>query len=274
MQLQKLRHQRDVISLEAVSGEAALGQAIGRLPTFFQEAKAFFGNNIAEPVVDFFARKDLMWVANKTAKHQYSELRPHEVTVPQGMCCDYVTYLRALKSAAQAAATITSNTLVPYNAWLGQKLGNPAALASLTDSLDIKGFKPAEVDVLIKDLNACFATDGRKEVHVTYGQAIRRNTDWVEVANLVTEIEALFAKKDHDELVKQMNSAKMLTDLLIKRLEEDPKTYKASPVTISAIAATTYQIGAHLEFYALVRHRVSETSQALQATKEALTPRL
>lgn len=272
--LHELRRQRDIISLEAVSGEGALGTAASRLPSFFTSAKSFFSKHLGEPITDFFAKKDLTFFARKIQKTPYADLRPIQVSVPAGLKVDYLTYITTLLNSTTAIRSLKFDILVPYAAWLSNKLGNPSSLASNSNTLNIQGYKPHDIEELEKLINDCFvAPQAVQTATMAYGTALKRNTDWTLIAEQMALLEQEFDEKGHKEIVKFVDHTSELLHKLIARIEEDKKKeeYKLSPTTMKAMSETTYAIACEIEFYGLLRHRVKELNVSLKAAAAKVT---
>ena len=60
--LNQLRHARDLISMEAVSGGTAEDKAAEKLPTFLDKASQFLTKTVFQTLGDFFSIKKLGWL--------------------------------------------------------------------------------------------------------------------------------------------------------------------------------------------------------------------
>lgn len=259
--LHELRRASDVISLEAQQGD--LSKATGRLPDFFTGLKTAFNEYLAKPLSTFFSRHDINWFSREVQKAQYVGLREVEVVTPPGLKVDFLTYAEKLIAGTKAMLTLKQDVLVPFNSWLGAKLGNPSALNALTGNLNIAGLKPHDVEKLHADILACFQDHGKLEVLSTYGNVIKRNGDWNALSKHVADLLNAFSDAHHKEIVALVNQATNLMDQLQRRIEEEPETYKLSPTTLQGLANTAYILGQQVEFYGLLRHRVDEFGHAL-----------
>lgn len=268
--LDDLKYQRDVITLESSSGAAALEHAVGRLPDFFTNVRTAFSKYLAQPVTMLFQKRDVTSVAERTKNKVYSELRGQEAFVPPGLKVDYLTYAQTLSEGAKQMRLIRQEVLVPFAGWLGTKLGNPASLAALTVNLDVSGLHLHAVEKLEKKIQICFNTVGRQEAVTTYGQVVKRNADWALLAKELDYLTTSFNDAQHKEIIDLVNRCTNQIDMLMQRMQEDPQQYKISPPAVAALANLSYQIACELEFYGLLRNRISELCHAVNSTAQKI----
>jgi hypothetical protein len=264
--LDQLRYKRDVITLESNSGAAALESAVNRLPDFFSTVRSAYAEYLAKPLTSLLVKRDIKWISDKVVKKPYTDLRSLECFTPPGLKVDYLTYGHALNDGAKAMNKLKGDVLMPFNAWLGVKLGNPQSLTSLTTNLGIKDYEPHNTDKLEKAIQACFHTTGRHEVTASYGDVVKRNADWAELGKVCDQLETTFNDTTHQEILDLVNRTTAQMDRLMQRMAEEPENYKISPATLQALATVSYDIGRELEFYGLLRQRISEFSKAVRDT--------
>lgn len=274
MSLDQLRRQRDIISLEADSGGAAMAQAASRLPAFFTSVREAISKQLNNMGDLLFGKTDLKRFALRMQRVPYASLRNEPAVVPPGLHTDLLTYGRHLTAACASVQDIDKDSLAPYAAWLQSKLGNPSSLASLTNALDIRGYKPLGIKSLQDTLNDCFLPDNVKQPHeVPYGQAIRRQNDWSAIADVVSQLEHCCTEKSHRQVVQRLDDIDELVQKLLTRIKEDPEQYKLSSKTLTTLSNVSYSIATEVEFYALLRHHVREYVTAVQETQKRFADR-
>jgi hypothetical protein len=269
--LDELRRQSDTISLEAAAGADSLNTAKEKLAGFFSDVKGFLSKHLLEPVKNLFADNGIGPFAKRMQKTTYAEIRPIAVVVPAGLSSDLVTYAQALVKSAEATKDLVNDVVGPFQSWVRSKLGNPSSLASLTSSLNISGLRPHKVEELEKLLQSCFhGGNGTQPVNVPYGQAIKRNQDWYALNDAISRISAAYNDKTHGEIVRQVQDLMEDINTLMTRLKEDPATYAVSGITVQLLSQTTHMVAREVEFYGLLRHRITEFQTSVQATREKL----
>lgn len=267
--LDQLKLASEEISLEAISGGASVAQALSRLPLYLDNAKQFYVKNIGEPVKTLFAKKDLVWFAQKVQPVSYVDLREVEVFVPAGLKTDLLSYSDVLLEAASYTNTFRLEVLDPFTKWLAGKLAEPSSLNSLRPALEIEGFEKRDLDKITKKLTACFDEKAANGV-APYGKAVKRNADWTKIVANAVELQARFLKDDHMLVLQQMNKTTDLLDTLLNRIQQEPETYQVSGPVVSSIAKVAYAVAKEIEFYGIVRFRTEEFSHALNETQSKL----
>lgn len=268
--LDDLKYQRDVITLESSSGAVALEHAVGRLPDFFLNVRATFSKYLSQPATMLFQKRDITTVAERTKNKAYTELRGQEAFVPPGLKVDYLSYAQTLSEGAKQMRLIRQEVLLPFASWLGTKLGNPSSLSTLTINLDVSGLHLHSVEKLEKKIQSCFNLQGRQEAMTTYGQVIKRNADWLPLAKEVDYLTTSFNETQNAEIIELVNRCTNQIDTLMQRMQEDPQQYKISPPAVAALVNLCYEIACELEFYGLLRNRISELCHAINTTAQKI----
>ena len=263
-----IRHAGAVISLEARAGLTAI--ATGRLPDFFASVKGTFNTYLAQPLKNMFSARGLSWFAREIAKASYPAMRGTEVYIPAGLKTDYLTYGKVLETATESMASLKHDVLQPFQKWLAQKLGNPSSLNSLTADAKIENYKSHATPKLEKSIQDCFNLHGKQEVVTAYENAVKRNADWAAISAVADKLNAAFSDAAHKEIVDQVNEITGMMDTLMRRIKEDPDTYKLSATSLTLLSNVSLALAQEIEFYGLLRHRMGEYSKAVVDTMEKL----
>lgn len=282
--LQELSHLRDTISKEAFEGTEEISAAEGHLKnlnSLYEQAKSFIAEKVGEPIAELF---DSRYGIRATAKllnapskdpslpSLYAELRSVKVVVPAGMKTDFLTYGEALQTAAKTVEDLHSDVLIPFHKWVQQKLGNPSTLSSKTSTLEFPVIANYNVDALKASIDACFVEENKtQDIHVPYGQAIRRNSDWFDIAKILDTLEDKMGEKSHKAVVQKVGDLLADVDKLLYRLNDMKEgVHKASPETLKTLSEVIFTIAKDVEFYALLRHSIREYEVALNATQQKI----
>lgn len=269
--LQKLRHARDVISLEAVSGGAATDKAAERLPTFLSKASEFLRNNVAGAIGNLFTTKDLGWLSIQMTRKPYSEMRGLKVRAPQGFKGSLAEYGKFLEKAGEALDDIEKDVLQPFGVWISQRISDPASLKALTNTLRIPGLHAPKLAELSKSLERFFPekTDAADPI---YGDVFRRQGDWGDLNNTVKNLQTLHQNGKYEKVQRKVQDLSDLMDVLSKRLAEEKDEFIASSVTTEQLAKVTLEVAELIEYYGVVRHRTEEFIRINHENVELLKP--
>lgn len=255
--LNTLRHARDVISLEAVSGETAADQAAARLPQFLVKASDFLKQNIFNPIGNLFAVKDLAWLAMNAQRRPYSEMRGLDMRAPQGFRGSLAEYGRQLEKAVLELDDLQKDVLDPFGTWISQRISDPDSLKTLTNTLRIPGLEAPKLDALKKALDRFFPDkiDARDPI---YGELFKRQGDWAEINASIKKLNTIYQNGKYEKVGQKVSELSDLMDVLARRLAEEKKDFAISSVTTEQLAKVTYEIASMIEYYGVVRHRVEE----------------
>lgn len=255
--LDQLRHARDVISMEAVSGGTAEDKAAARLPTFLDKASEFLTKTIFQKIGDFFSIKNLGWLAQHAQRKPFSEVRGVQVVAPQGFKGSLVDYGNALIKAVEDTQDFEANVLSPFASWLGQRLADPDSLRSVSNSLKIPGLQHIKVDQLSKSLDAFFPNKTDAEAPV-YGDLFRRQGDWTDLSNQVKKLNAYYTNGKFEKIQAKVPEISQLLTVFAQRAAQYPEEFQFSSVTTEQLGKVTFEIAEQVEFYGVLRHRVEE----------------
>ncbi len=257
--LNTLRHARDVISLEAVSGEVAADKAAARLPQFLIKASDFLKQNIFNPIGTLFAIKDLAWLAMNAQRRPYSEMRGLPMRAPQGFRGSLAEYGKQLEKAVEELDDLQKDVLDPFGVWIAQRISDPASMKSLTNTLRIPGLQAPKLAALKKALDRFFPDkiDTRDPI---YGDLFKRQNDWAEINGSVKKLNTIYQNGKYEKVGQKVAELSDLMDVLAKRLAEDKdgEGFAVSSVTTEQLSKVTYEVAEMIEYYGVVRHRVEE----------------
>lgn len=265
--------QYKTISLEAFSGENALKSAIARLPHFYDNLKGFFNEKLGQPVASLFTKKDLMWFANHAKKLEYAKIRALPVPVPPGLTCDFLHYSKVLETSCRHTAKVKEEVLQPFSKWLSMALASPGNLAAHAPAKFLKAVKVRNLTAEVNKVNACFDAKSLTASQ-PLGNVIRRSNDWPALAAEAVQIQTMFGKEDHRQLVDEVNKCTDLLGQLLTRIQEDPSVYKTSPTTVGLMADVAYAVAKEVEFYGILRYKAVEHQVALEGIVEKIKPLL
>lgn len=255
----------EMISLESESGAAASAFAVKRLPDYFNAVKNFMAKSVTTPFERHFSGSNnrFDWTRGALRHFSYIELQDTLVACPLGFKGDYVNYTKALLEASELASQVFGKCLVPYNAWLEAKLGDPSTFNSLITA-KVEGYQKLEVEKQIDHLHKFFVDNGREFGETAYKNLVRRNNDWAEIADRMRKIEAIFTDEQHKYVMDTTSRLTKNLDTLLHRLETESHNYKLSSPAIKTLAERSYECARAVEYYALVRGKVVEMESALK----------
>lgn len=268
----------DTIALEAMANPGALEATFRKLPQLVSYltstvTEALTGNRLSKAVLGFFAGNSALRFANRIQNAPYAPLRTLEVSVPQGLTTDLLSYGQDLQSAARACSGIEEDMLVPFSHWVGEKLGNPKALASVLHNTEVRGYRRIDTVKLSDALARHMATHGRREGTMPYGKAIKRNQDWYEINAIVESLRATLTDELQERIVDQTNELSTRLELLVANIKA-AESEKPSGQNIAALAELTYQVASAVEFYGTLRYQVETYLEAIRNTIETVEAKL
>lgn len=263
--LHDLRETATSISMEAASGLEAADRAAERIPTFLESAAEYLNRNVFQPLSNAFATRDLNWVANELQRKQYSEMRPIKISAPEKFSGTFVDYGNILLAASEDMDALHDKVLVPLDAWVNGRLGDPNSLKSLTNTLKVPGLTDLHVDALNKRLDKFFpdkSTINGSRAPI-YGEVIVRQADWKTIADIVRKLNTVYANGNYEKVCKKQTELTYSLRLLAKRIGEAPEEYKLSSVTTEQLSKVVIGVAEQIEFYGVLRSRVDEYLRAI-----------
>lgn len=269
--LTELEAQSNVLSLEAMHNELGLESALSQLPQFISKIRGFFADRLGNPLQFNFLGDRRTKFLKSVEKTTYLDFKNVTLYVPQGLTCQYLEHAKVLDDAVSTCLTMEADVLDPLIKWLGERIGNPSSLASVTSALKIDGFSGKDFEKQEKNYHACFVAHGKKESEVPYQKAIARQNDWAKVLAGLESMELRMSIDLHNRLIEKMKRLDDLLETLVRRMKESPNAYRLSPRATSDLAQTVFSAARRLEFYALTKFRLEEYSVAVKDSIEKLS---
>lgn len=265
--LKEIEETGTLIALEAQCGEISMENAFSKLPEFIAQARSFLGEKIGNPLTMAFAGNRPQDFVRAVSKTTYTDFKMVTVYVPQGMNVPYLTLQKTLQDSAAHCLTIEERALDPLIKWLGERLGNPSALTSVTSSFKIPS---NDVEKLEKAYHDCFIVNGQKQSEIPYQKAISRQGDWNDIVAGVEGFEKQLTSDLHKRLMEKMSRLDDLLATLVRRIQETPEAYKFSSTALADLASTVYATARQLEFYGLTTYRAESYNTAVKDTIKKL----
>lgn len=266
--LSALELQQRTIALESNILSNALSAVTTRLPTYVTEINVFIRS-----LFDLSEAPPLQLVGNRKAQAlvkgmAYPTLLTTTVYTPPGLSVPYMELVDVLASSERIASVILKDTLQPFNKWLAVQLSNPDRLVTISGA-HIPGFTDHDIPRVIRTLGDCFkASPAQVETH--FGNAFKRLADFATVAQELNRINDSAAHVTPKMMLAQITELTTNLDLLIKRMSEDPETYRTSSAVVRSLADTALIVARECEFYSVFHYQLKSTLQAFLDTEAHL----
>ena len=264
MSLDSLRHQRDVISLEAVSGETAQLSALAKLPAFLTSAKSAFQNQLdrsVKAVLDFASAFSSL--ASRLSRVDHGTVRAVTVQVPEGLKVDMLSYGQTLHAATANMKLIEQQMLTPFMNWLNRHLSSPGQLRTVGPTLQISHYKALDVSGMKAAIDKCFNTKGQAVSQIPYGQAVRRSGDWKELEKIQNDLNRDMSPGLHKQILNSTAELEVSIDTLVLRMSKEAAKYAPSTTVTQELVNTAFEVAEAIEFYATLRYRLQEFDHSL-----------
>jgi hypothetical protein len=244
----QLRIYRDCVALEAIAVHDVSEYFKGIFPAvansfrnFITEVRPSDAAVALSPSYKTFL-KDL-------PKHHYTDVMPLIAYIPEGLNTDYLEYAEALLSAAEHASKIM-DVLNPYSVYLSQLITNPEMkLATTSKEKEFKVLEQAR-DKLNAQLGACFKK-GSTRAESSYGEVIKRNSDWDDVFGRVEAITRNIYSVDRKKVINKINECSDHLDVILKMVNGG-KMESVANQTVTNLADGAYQMACELEFFTVI----------------------
>lgn len=268
MTIESIARQRRMISLESNTLSNALSAATDRLPTYVADVKSFLFTLFAsEPTI---APRDLGKPETITLlkKIPYVTLQSNIVYVPPGLSVPYLELAKALADCEPVATGLYNDILIPFDKWISALLSNPEKLSSITTA-NIPGLKLHNLERSVKELAACFHAP-QTQTEVSFGNAFKRVSDVDTAADLLNKTVIKASHRTYSDVREAVNFITQHIDTLIRRINENPETYKLSGSVTAALADITHNMAIHCEFYSGFQYQLLSTVKAFKDTEVKL----
>ncbi len=268
--METFRHLQETISLEAFAGSDGLRQAMTRLPQLYTGAKSFYARFAGNLAAFMFKTGDIRDLATDLERCSYVDIRGTLVTVPEGLGVDLLAYTQCLLTSTTMAQNITKDVLAPFEHYLATLLGDPQQLAALTGQLKVPELRLHQLEPAEKKINACFVHSGKREALVPFGRAFHRIADVRTLSGQLEKLEAAFGKDDQKRIIELTRRITEMLGEIITVIEGQSATQRTSPAAVKALSDMSYLVARELEHYGLVRYRLTELSNSIDATMKQI----
>jgi hypothetical protein len=264
--LQTLRHHRDVVALETFSVQAL--DVTGMLKKMMPDIKTHFSNFISrfssndKPIP---LSKDNRAFIKLLEKHNYVDLEPIAVDVPEGLDVDFLAFAHILNSAVDHAVKV-QQLLNTYTTYLAMLITNEFQRFETKNSVQVYQGMAAEREQILKEMGACFK-QGSHETKAKYGDMIQRNKDWELIFGESDKLSKTINSVGRDALNSKVKEAAQLMDKVIQMLK-DGKMESTAHEVAQELSEGAYQIASELEFFSVVYYRVLGFVTAVNSSAE------
>lgn len=263
--LKNLSLQSDFISMESAAGDAGLQKATGRLPDYLSKVSRFLNESIIMPITAFASGKDLGWLALNANRYSYPDWRSFRMEAPHGFKGSLAEYGKDLVAATELMHKLESEVLAPYMTFVSERLSDPSSMKSLSTTIKVPGMHDVDYARVAKKLETYFP-DKKVSEEPIYSEVIRRQADWVDINNAVQRLSALYGDGHYEAVIKRTRELGDLVNVLADRLTNDKEEFVASPVIVNALSKLTLAVAQQVEFYGILRGRVSEYQESVEAS--------
>ena len=264
--LEKLANDSRVINLNATVSSEGFADT---LPNFFSDVKSFISDVFTFTKTDNTGALDTHGFFGSIKTVEYTTLMPVKVHMPMGFTGSVVHYIDTLEKAQGIAEHLVSDVLTPFSTWVALNLADPTRLAQLTSDRSVVGLRFHDVPGVTKEL-AKFINPNSGESEVTFGSAFRRVGDWAEAVKQFNEVNTRANRISNTDITNMVASISNNLDELLKRIKEDPITYRVSGATVKVISTLCFTMAKECEFYAAYRHLLSNLQAALLDSEKIL----
>jgi len=153
--LDEVQQLSEQISTEAMIGDQYINAFTGRLDTFVKGVSTYLKQAFSKDL-KVRAGFNTLQIHNFISKYPYTSLAVAELPIPRGLVSDYPTMVEELHKSYKELSGFAVTELPDCVGWLGEMLGEPSKLQSITSGrssmLSDKG--PADT---LQGLLACFS---------------------------------------------------------------------------------------------------------------------
>lgn len=263
-----LEQQASVLSMEAFNLRASLTA----LTKVFPQYARGIGDTITSYLANDQPLIPLVQVSKKTGLAQGVDYMSHRKTPiygPAGLKSSYLDYLHAVEASVSLAKEVYVSQLVPFNQWIGNLLGDPESLSSISVKQDVLKYDEADIEKCKKLLEKCINRASSQTKH-EYGKLVRQNAEWDEILAKTNLLVVAYQTVNRTAMLNEVDALNEQLLKLASRIQEEPETYKASGVTISELAKRCLVVARYVEFYSITGYLMTELSSTVQESVDAL----
>jgi hypothetical protein len=267
--LQTLRHHRDVVALETFSVQAL--DVTSMLKKIMPDIRTNFSNFVArfsandKPIP---LSRDQRNFLKLVEKHNFVDISPLAVIVPEGFDSDFVTLGHVLHTATEHALKIR-DLLNTYTTYLAMLITNEFQRFETKNSVQVYQGMATERDQILKELGALFKP-GSHDTKSTYGRVVTRNKDWEVVFGEADSLSKTMNSVDRTALNHKVKEAAQLMEKVIQMLK-DGKLESSAPEVAQELSEGAYQIATELEFFSAIYFRVMGYVTSVNETVDKIT---
>jgi hypothetical protein len=256
-----LKHQRDLVALEAFSVPDLSGLVRKVFPTIEGSLKGFRNFFTSQPAVGMTSKQSEF--VKTIEKQRYTNIMSLTAYVPEGLKVTYLEYARALFPAADHAAG-SVKLLDDYALFLSLLVSDKLAIHDTTSRNKVFVELATKREQLLKDMGACFEK-GSTRTDRKIEDVVQRNADWPEVFKHVGDISTVMNKIERKHLNKKIEECTELLERIGQKIERG-EFDKVSPEVILDLSDGAYQVASELEFYAAMYYRTQALATAVDRT--------
>jgi hypothetical protein len=264
--LEKLANDSRVINLNATVSSEGFADA---LPNFFTDVKSFISDLFTVSKSTSPGALDTHGFFGSIKQIEYTKLMPVPIHMPMGFNGNVVHYIDVLEKAQGISEKLISDVLNPFSIWIALNISDPTRLAQLTSDRGIHGLRFHDIAGVTKEIGQFIDTNsGRSEV--TFGSAFRRVGDWSEAVKQFNDLNNRANRLNNTDITNMVASISNNLDELLKRIKEEPDTYRISGTTVKVISTMCFTMAKECEFYAAYRHMLANLQVALLDSEKIL----
>lgn len=264
-----LKHHRDVVALETFSVatldvNAMLKNIFPEIKRHFLEFTSRFSSN-DQPIP---LSRDQRAFMRLLEKHNYVDIAPLGVFVPEGLTVDYVSFAQALKRGVDHAVKV-QDLLNKYTTYLALLITNEFQRFETQNSAKVYDGLQAEREEILKEIGACFKP-GSHETKAKYDEVVKRNNDWPIVFGEIETLSKTINSVNRGVLNKKVREASELMEKVITMLKAG-KMEGSAPEVAQELSDGAYQIASELEFFSVMYYRTLAFVTAVNASTDKVT---
>ena len=262
-----MRREKDIAILDAdhIALEGVSDILINSLPTIINGYSGFQNalSKVGKIVALSFKRSTL---SKQLERVSYVDLSQLQVSVPQGLAVDYLSYINILENAVDRAEKVEP-LVDSFISVVAQLLTNPEQQKDSVRKDSFYRDLQTSRETQYATIGSCFSNQSKAKM--PYGKLVARNRDWDAVTNKVND---LIDRMNKINRTKLLQKSKHLRSLLDKVAESSKRGGfdSASPETVKLLAEGSYQIASELEYFAVIYYRVTVLVNAVSDAGQTL----
>ncbi|MCK9234780.1 MAG: hypothetical protein M0R77_00535 [Gammaproteobacteria bacterium] len=179
-------------------------------------------------------------------KENYLDISSFHIACPEGLAVDYLTYTDVLAKAVEYALETQKTSVKNLKTHLSKMLNNsvisysPSGLEkAITDRVKIR-------ENIVKEIKGSLSNQTYRKM--AYGNAINRNSDWVQVFKNIDKIQ-LLDSEERKSLAKDLSDVQELLDAVIAKVES-PENKNVNKQAVKYTSDLVYAVAEEVKFVA------------------------